>query len=371
MTTSQAHVNHNPAHFPLWDPAESLPDHTTMEDLRVVTHVSVERAESDGYHYLHESSPVWHGDSLYVCWANHRLHEINTIDELVRFRRSDDGGFSWTPVRTWAEAPMGGSNSFNHPVITSEFGSLWGFFTRWDGESPGTEIMQLQPDERMRSTGVTIPQFIPFRPPEKMPGGNWLMSGELTWYEAAVAISDGDDFTRWKVSIIPRPDGLSLKYPETTILRLDDRLVAVCRPNGTGFALVSISRDWGVSWTPLQTSNLPIHASQMFAGRISTGQNYLIFNSPAPDRRSLLAIAVTRPGGTCYERIWKIRHQAYPVIRLFGGYAVEGRIPESMAGKTTEWSYPGAIERDGKLYVSYTQGKEDCNLSIIPTEALR
>ena len=51
--------------------------------------------------------------------------------------------------------------------------------------------------------------------------------------------------------------------------------------------------------------------------------------------------------------------------RLFGGWGEGSRV-----GKPTEWSYPGAIEHDGKLYVAYTQGKEDCALSIIPLSAL-
>jgi hypothetical protein len=41
-----------------------------------------------------------------------------------------------------------------------------------------------------------------------------------------------------------------------------------------------------------------------------------------------------------------------------------------MVGNSTEWSYPAAIEHEGKLYVTYTQGKEDCVLSIIPLTAL-
>jgi hypothetical protein len=42
----------------------------------------------------------------------------------------------------------------------------------------------------------------------------------------------------------------------------------------------------------------------------------------------------------------------------------------SSVGGNTEWSYPAAIEHDGKLYITYTQGKEDCALSIIPLSAL-
>ena len=36
----------------------------------------------------------------------------------------------------------------------------------------------------------------------------------------------------------------------------------------------------------------------------------------------------------------------------------------------TEWSYPSAVEHDGNLYIAYTQGKEDCALSIVPIGVL-
>ncbi|TVR57941.1 MAG: exo-alpha-sialidase [Spirochaetaceae bacterium] len=357
--------------YELWDVGTPFPDHTTMEDVPTMTHVSIERGEKGGYHYLHESSPAWHNGSLYVCWANHRVFEINTKDELIRYKKSDDGGFSWSEAKTWAEAPLGGSESYNHPVVTSEFGKLWGFFTRWDSEQPSTEIFSLDVSDRMVSTGVSIPSFVPFRAPEKMSDGNWILGGESTWFEAAVAISDGDDFTSWHVHVIPRPEPIVLKFPETTLMMLPDRIVAICRPNGTDYALVATSRDCGKSWTELQHSNVALHASQTYCGKLSSGQYFLISNSPAPDRRSLLSIAVTEPGAERFSRVWKIRHQAYPLIRLFGGFAGDGRTPESRVGHTTEWSYPGVIEHDRKLFISYTQGKEDCNLSIIPIDALR
>lgn len=77
---------------------------------------------------------------------------------------------------------------------------------------------------------------------------------------------------------------------------------------------------------------------------------------------------MTEPGGKLFKKIYKVRHQAWPAIRLFGGY--EDGIKGSFVGMPTEWAYPGAIEYDEKLYIVYSQGKEDCAMSIIPVEAL-
>ena len=371
MQTEAAQNTDDREPFPLWNPAVDLPDFTTMQDLRTVTHVTVERAMQGGYHYLHESSVAFHDGHLYLCWANHPVFEINTKDELIRYSRSDDGGYSWRPVSVWAEAKPDGADSYNHPVISSAMGTLWGFFTRWDQKAASTEVFRMSEDERMVSTGVTIPNFVPFRAPERMDDGSWIIGGESTWFEAAVAISATDDFAEWSVHIIPRPEDIVLKYPETTLMHLEDVLVAICRPPATGTALVSFSGDHGRTWSELRSSNFPVHSSKMYSDQLSTGERFLIANAPAPDRRSLLSIALTAPNGRQFQRIFKIRHQPYPLVRLFGGFADENRRPKSRVGSTTEWSYPSAVEHDGKLYISYTQGKEDCNLSIIPLDALR
>ena len=112
-------------------------------------------------------------------------------------------------------------------------------------------------------------------------------------------------------------------------------------------------------------SNFPLAASKPLCGRLSTGQQYLITDN-LEQGRCLLSIAVTAPGGDKFCRVWKIRHQQTPLRRLLGSPGNK----KTHIGGHTEWSYPAAVEHDGKLYVIYTQGKEDCALSIIPLTAL-
>ena len=107
--------------------------------------------------------------------------------------------------------------------------------------------------------------------------------------------------------------------------------------------------------------------SMPYAGTLSTGQNYLITNN-LEEGRALLTIAVTDKDRGYFNRMFKIRHQKWPARRLFGGYD-DGL--GSHAGKPTEWSYPKAVEHGGNLYVAYSQGKEDCSMSIIPIEVLQ
>lgn len=391
MNRSSTEIGAEAQLFQVWDPAVTFPLPENMLDLDVVTHVNVERATPDGYHYLHEPTLAFHRDVLHVCWANHRLAEFNITDELIRGRRSADGGMTWGQAQTLAARPDNGSIGYNQPVIITRQNKLWGFFTRWDGDTtteramqdglscvekpgvgpqPATEVF-LFDDERQTwaSQQVIIPGFLPFSPPFKLADGNWILSGEMFWYTAAVAISDGDDWTRWHVVEIPKPADIELLFPETTVIDQGERLLAILRPRNAQTAPVSQSTDGGRTWTPLQMSNLPLCDSQPFAGLLSTGQHYLITCNLEAGRH-LLSIAVTEPGERLFSCIWKIRHQQFPNRRHFPGYLFGGNYQYNLVGKPTEWSYPAAVEHDGKLYVSYTQGKEDCVLSIIPISAL-
>ncbi len=355
----------NDALFPLWNPKTPFPPHDEMRDLDYVTHISVIRARRGEYHYLHEPSLAWHKDRLYVCWANHPTHEVNVRDELVRSRYTDDGGHTWSEPVIWAAPPQNGSESYNHTVLTSQLGHLWGFFARWENELPSTEVFVLDEDSgAMVSLKVTIPGFVPFQAPFRMKDGNWIMGGEAHWYEAAVAISDGDNFRRWRMVQIPRPETVKLMFPETMLMDQGDRIVAICRPRDAGTAPVAVSRDCGRSWTLLEPSNFPLCSTQTYCGKLSTGQHFLLSGN-REEGRTLMSIAVAKPGGRVFEKVWKVRHQKYPKRRLLG--AEDGR---TRVGEDTEWSYPAAVERDGNLYVCYTHGKEDCALSVIPVAAL-
>ncbi len=359
--------------IPVWDPAVPFPSPQEMPDLDIVTHICIERAQRGGYHYLHEATIAWHRDRFHLGWANHRTRETGDHDELVRGCTSTDA-MHWSKPAIWAQAPFVKATSHNHPLLFAHGGKLYGFFVCWRDmperkHRPTTEVFILDDasGKWLWQEKSSIPEFLPFCPPQRMPDGNWLIGGENYWYDAAVAISDGDDLTRWKMVKIPRPESLKLLYPETAIVdRGNNRLLAVCRPQqntptrpDAWTAPVSESRDGGHTWTPLGLSNFPLAPSQPFAGRLSTGQNYLLTNS-REDGRALLSIALTGREGGLFRRIFKVRHQPWPRRRLFG----------NAVGQSTEWSYPFAMELNGKLYIAYTQGKEDCVLSIVPIEVL-
>ncbi len=355
--------------IPVWDPAVPFPSPQEMLDPRVVTHVTVERAKEGSYHYLHEATITWHHGLFYMGWANHRTRETGDHDELIRGCTSPDA-IHWSEPEVWAEAPFVNATSHNHPLLFSHNDTLYGFFVVWREEHvPCTELFILDEDtgkwEWLQES--SLPRFVPFCTPQRMDNGNWIIGGENHWDRAAVAISDGDDLTRWTMVSIPPPEGLTLFYPECAVVnRGNNNLLVVCRPQQRDRTLpdswsapVAESRDGGRTWSTLGLSNFPLETSQPFAGRLSTGHQYLITNS-MDEARCLLTIALTDADGGLFRHIFKVRHQQWPRIRLFA----------NSLGEPTQWAYPNAFEHEGNLYIAYSQGKEDCALTIIPVEVL-
>ena len=359
--------------FPVWDPENPFPAAHDMLDPTVVTHVTVERARKDGYHYLHEASIAYHRNTFYMAFANHRTMECGDNDELIRGCTSADG-VHWSEPDIWVQAPRIGGDSHNHPLLVEHDGTLYGFFVCWrEAHNPTTELFTLNDEtgEWVHHPDSAIRGFVPFCTPQRMSDGNWVLGGEHHWYEASVCISEGDDFTRWNLVDVPRSNDIELMYPECAVVAQDERLLIVCRPlgghcdnaKGAVSAPVAESFDCGHTWTPLRVSNFPLAPSQPFSGRLSTGQNYLITNS-LEEGRTLLSIAVTGPEGGLFRKIYTVRRALWPAIRYFT------YMGNSCAGQPTQFAYPGAIELNGNLYVAYSQGKEDCALTIIPVEVL-
>lgn len=355
--------------FTVWDWETPFPLADEMRDLDVVTHVNVERGQQGGYHYLHECAIAHHAGRFHACWANHPLWESNETDEIIRGSTSTDG-ITWSQPTTWVAPPLAGGHSYNHSVLATHNGKLHGFLTRWIDRKPGTMLFILNDATgQWEPTETHIPGFIPFAPPTRMADGNWIMGGEEGWWEAAVAVSHGDDWSKWDFIKIPRPTEMKLKFPETAIINQGDRLIALCRPFKQPTAPVSVSTDFGRTWDTLRLSNFPLGPSQPYAGVLSTGHQYLLTNS-FDHGRALLTIAIADPGSRVFTRIRKLRHQQWPKRRLFGGIGEMGDKRVSYVGRQTEWSYPAAIEHDGKLHIIYTHGKEDAVLSIVPVSVL-
>lgn len=118
--------------FSLWD--ESLP-FPTRENVAVpdgATDVVVHRAGADGYDFLHDSAIVEHQGVLFAAWYNCPRGEM-VGGSLIRGRRSQDGGRTWSGVEVIASDHRRQGIMYVPVAFLSHGSTLYAFVTNMKG----------------------------------------------------------------------------------------------------------------------------------------------------------------------------------------------------------------------------------------------
>ncbi len=352
---------------PLWDSSCAFPP----GDAKVVpgTRYSLVHRQTPDFEFLHEPRLTHDGGLIRVNFSNAPRRESEPA-QVMRGRRSADGGRTWSPVEVVAGGFADGRRRHETaPLLTREDG-VWALVGRYDFGSKnalGMEVWREHPATGLFapvSDGIAVPDFIPFVAPQRLRDGCWIVGGHYRKVtRAAVAISDGPDLLRWRV--VPLQQDTHPGYPETALAVSGDDVLAVVRPPSghASTALAAISRDGGRNFSPLLPTALPMDDSKPFAGTLSNGRAYLIWNHGHP-RRDQMWISVTEPGQLHpFGRIW----------RLVGGHV--SALPTDLAeiggpAHFHEWAYPEAVEHDGHLHVVFSLDKRHCYMATIPVSAL-
>lgn len=359
---------------PLWDETVPFPARAEIQTVPGV-HYTLVQAQTPEYRFLHEPRLAVHEGALFVNFSNAPKSESEPA-QVMRGRTSRDGGASWSETAVIAGGLSDGERYETAPLLSTG-GRLYAFLGRYrlgGRSSHGMEVHRYdastQRFAKLSEAGLT-PHFIPFVQPQKLANGNWIIGGhadEVT--TAAVAISDGADLTRWRVVRIRTPAGSF--YPETALLIAGRHVTAVTRNDKSDRrALVAVSHDFGETFSAAAPADFPMSDGKPFAGTLSTGERYLIFNG-YPDRnrdgtrnRSDLLIAVTKPGeATPLRKAWRIISDLPPEAKAVSPN--EAARPEQQA-----WAYPEAVEHDGTLYVVFSHNKKHGWMAALPVESLR
>ena len=353
--------------FKLWAGAEPVPKSADIPRLDGVTFSIIKKREPevDGFDWLHGVALAWHKGALYASWGHNKGAE-NTSGEIAQGRRSTDGGKTWGPVFLIERGGQG--EGVSHGVFFSHGGQLWAFHPCFTGKIQNVKTEAFVLDDasgKWNSRGIVVEGgFWPLQEPVRMADGNFIMAGACisSGIPAAVAISHGDDLTRWDLVTIPLPADAPKKWGESNVIVAGSEVLCITRNESKPVALAAVSKDHGRTWSPMRESNLPMANSKPCAGTLSTGQRYLICTTTADsrNRRSPLTIAVSRPGGREFVKILRIRD----AVR-------EGETDT----RPSRLAYPCALERDGTLYIGYSAGKaggnrNDAELAVIPLSRL-
>lgn len=350
-----------PEPFPLWSGEELPKDPEAIPFAEGIEHRVIHRPDADGYRFLHGAAIIFHEGTWYAHWANSPVNE-NGPHETLQGRRSHDGGRTWTPLEKIGPG-FEGEERHSHGVFLPVEGRLWSIAARFgvgkEGKRfPGlrAEAFELNPEtDRWNSRGIVMENCWPYDEPVRMGNGSYLTGGQDRDGLPVVAFSQGSEFEKpWKTVPIPFPPRLAPSFAETTVWAQGPCAMAVIRGGG-GVAWISTSEDCGETWTEARPANLPMPRAKAYLGKLSTDQLYLVSNY---QNRDTLVISTGKPGEGTLCRMWRLRQGRSEAPR-FPGFA-----------KSPQWSYPFAHEHEGKLWVVYSIGKEECGLTIVPLESL-
>ena len=166
-----------------------------------------------------------------------------------------------------------------------------------------------------------------------------------------MAISaDGAD---WKIVTLSRRTDRDRLTEPSWFLKKDRTIRMLLRDDGGSKRLfLTESRDSGRTWTqPLPTDFTDAQA-KFFLMRLSNGR-VAICGNPAPGDlgRRLLTVATAK--GDVFGRLTKLQHEPDAEPRLPGMH------------KDAGFSYPNAVEVDGRLWIIYARNKEDVEVTSI------
>ncbi len=338
----------------LWDEEVAFPERLVdIAPLPYARYSTVHYATRD-LGYLHEAGLEFHAGTLFAGWC-HAISDEAAPDMRITARRSRDYGKTWEPLETIAPVVPNGIDRWEYCAFHSHQGRMWMFSTRcrdeWNMAQPVLCACVLDPETNVWSDPQPVIEagFIATDKIRRLDNGNHILAGALVEDFVAgriynrIAISAGDDLTRWRVLAIPHEEGL--QWPLVSLMVEGAHITAVMRNSKDTLALVSESSDYGESWSDAQWSNLPMTAVKPFAGVLSTGQRYVVACTPVArgdNSRLALTLAVSDPAGGALRRIWRISR----------GLPLEPRYPGRT--KCAAWAYPKAVEHEGELYIIYS-----------------
>ena len=359
--------------LPLWDGTRPIPKAADLPQVAGAEfHVIKKRApDDDQCRFTLGVGLSWHKGRLYASYGFNRGEE-NTPTEEAHVKASDDGGKTWGPAQVMDAGEC--DLAVSHGVFLSCGGRLWAFMGAYYDHAQKYHRVHTRAyllDEssgRWEPRGAVIEDgFWPMQEPQKMADGNWIMAGlHLSAFAKGanlptVAISRGDDFTKWDPVVIPAAPGVGPNvWGESTVIVDGQKVINISRYGKKARALLSVSEDYGRTWVPAAPSNLPMATSKPYAGTLSTGQRYLVCTTTADTggNRSPLTIAVSKPGESVFSKVFVIRRSVFP----------EG---PGVSDPRADFSYPYAVEHNGRLFIGYTHKSHAANeLAVIPVASL-
>ncbi len=320
-------------------------------------HILAHDGRSDVLPFLHDLTIAEHRGRIYIAWYNSTDAEI-CGSSLIRGRWTDDGGETWSEPYTIvgkidsAEEHFVPANLWANPVD----GKLRAVITEMSGKNMTMALWLFELEDSVsdygrswRRVGQIQHGFLCNTAPIRLDNGTWIapawmpMKNGTPAFPAVLVVRDNAVEGEWEAVLLYdplNPASPRIRCPEIT-LRVDGSRVTAFVRNDQGPAWIFTSGDYGRTWDRGRYTSMAIGNSKIFAGELSDGRKYLIYNE---DRgyfvRTKLVVAIAERGETDPEKYTEVH-------TLF-----EDVDPE--IGRGSKWFYPCAVESGGYLWVACT-----------------
>ena len=345
---------------PVWKKGLPYPESDKIPEAPGMSRFIAHDGQKDMFPFLHDCAITEFNGIIYVAWYNSTNTELGG-SSLIRGCYSADKGLTWSaPFHVVGEADFQ-ENHYVPPNLFVHNKKLYAIVTHSDRNSaaPSARSIELyvmiNPDNWEKVSDIAVGMTMTAAPVLMDNGsyiaGTWMSKRDSTPSFSAVLISQGMDIEKpWRCIFVYDPllpGALNLRCAEIGIIVDGSLIIAYVRDDigypgdasGGGHAYAFVSYDYGQTWSKPILDDTRIGNSKIYAGKLSNGRHYKIYND---DRgffnRSLLLIAVTEPGEVEYSSVYKVFEDG---AREFGG-------------RGDRWFYPCSYEFDGQLYIACT-----------------
>lgn len=332
----------------------------------------------------------------------------NTLSEETYYAWSYDDGETWTEPSKFiaADLPENEEWATTHSVsFIGDDGDLYVMLNCFAERSAQTQLRPFRVElhrwnkakKEWEFVSTCATNFQVQSKPVKLSNGRWFMAGCVSHVGVSgYAISDrADDFTSFTATKTPgTTESIGYHYYNETSFWYNqdsEQIILTIRcdtsdtweyadpnlwgetPDAQGnmrvpimVAIGSIENDGTVTFSEIESSKFYASASRKINGYLSDGRPYIIFNNSTRyyNSRHRLLIGVGDPGTACINRLYVLED-----------YEVDKAITGPTGGAK---SYPDAVESNGTLYVSFSNGiydavtgnRSDAKLITVPIDSI-
>lgn len=353
----------------IWKENIKYPSQNEMLPPKGMEHFLAHDGQEDILPFLLDVAVTVHKGRIYVAWYNSTDAEICGTS-LIRGRYSDDEGKNWSEPFVIA----GSFEAQGHHYVPITFfpvgDQLYALITQMSGKNITTALDLYRMDENDSTRWSKVSQiaggFITNAPPQRLDNGNWVVGGWTPMKNdtpafPVVLISQGDEIEKeWRCVFLYdpiAPNAVRIRCSEISFHADGPELTAYIR-NDEGPSYVFESKTYGETWSEPMFNPMTMTGAKIFAGKLSNGKRYLIYNEERGYFiRTLLVIAVADAGERAFNRVYRLFDKVDPEI-----------------GRGSTWLYPCSCEYNGYLYIGCTLQEPDnvrsAAIAKIPIDSL-